>query len=331
MQIAKSLIFPRFTRLAVAAFAVLGACHAVAQPAGYPGKPVKAIVSVAPGSASDSLARYVMEALSRTTGKNFYVENRPGAGGNIALSLGAKSPPDGYTLQFSGLGQQIMNQFTYAQPGWESKDFDPVVLVARVPFVLAVSNGVPARNLKELIAFARTNPGGLNTAVPTSSSRAALELLKKSSGGMPVVPINYTATNAAMLDVVSGRVTAMVDTLPALQPHIDTGKVRAIAVTTEKRTPLAPNIATIAEQGVPGFGDFVGWTAIFVPHGTPNDIVTWLNAEINKIMAQPETRKKFVEMGAEIGSGTPRDLGAYVDAERDKWGPIIREAGIKAN
>jgi len=319
-----------FARVAVALSVGMAACQAQAQAQTYPNKPVRALVSVAPGSASDSVARYLMDTLSRTTGKNFYVENKPGAGGNIALAIGAKSPPDGYTLQFSGLGQQIMNQFTYAQPGWESKDFDPVVLVARLPYVIAVTNDVPAKNVKELIAFAKTKPGGLNTAVTTSASRAALELFKKSSG-MPIFPINYNSSNPAVVDLASGRVSAMIESLAAMLPHIESGKVRVIAITTARRSPLAPNIPTIAEQGVPEFGEFVGWTSLFVPHGTPNDIVTWLNTELNKIMSQPETRKKLAELGSETGGGTPQDLVTYVNAERDRWGPIAREAGFKAN
>ncbi len=315
-------------QFAAALFVALAAGGAHAQ--SYPDKAVKATVSVAPGTASDVLARFVMDALSRSTGKNFFVENRPGAGGNIALAAGAKAPPDGYSVQFSGLGQQIMNPLIYSSPGWESKDFDPVIMVARVPYMVLVGNDVAAKNLQELIALSKTNPDKLNIAVTTSTSRVALDLLRKTSG-LAITPVAYNSVSAATVDVISGRVTAILETTSAMQQHVDSGKLRPIAITTLKTSPLAPNVRTISEQGVPQFGEFVGWTAMFVPRGTPPEIVTWLNTEMNKVLATPETRKRIAELGAEAGSGTPQELASYIAAERVRWTPIIREAGIKAN
>ncbi len=316
-------------RVAMALVAAVLFCGTQAR-AAYPEKTVRATVSVAPGTASDVLARYVMETLSRTTGKSFFVENRPGAGGNIALAAGAKAAPDGYSIQFSGLGQQVMNPIIYSNPGWDAKDFDPVVMVARVPFVIMVNPDVPAKTLQELIALGKADPDKLNIAVTTSTSRVALNLLLKTSG-LKITPVAYNAVNAATLDVMSGRVSAIIETASAMRQHIDSGKLRPIAITTQKTSPLLPNLKSISEQGVPQFGEFVGWTAIFVPKGTPPDIVQWLNTEINKVLAMPEVQKRINELGAEAGSGSQQDLTNYVNAERARWTPIIREAGIKAN
>jgi len=315
-------------RCVLALGAALLACGAMAQ--SYSDRPVKATVSVAPGTASDVLARYVMETLGRTTGKSFVVENKPGAGGNIALATGAKAPPDGYSIQFSGLGQQVMNPIIYSAPGWEAKDFEPVIMVARVPFVIMVNNDVPAKTLQEFIALGKANPDKLNIAVTTSTSRVATELFKKTSG-MPITQVAYNQVNTATLDVMSGRVSAIIETASAMQQHIESGKMRPLAITTLKTSPLLPNVRSISEQGVPQFGEFVGWTAIFVPKGTPHDVVSWLNTELSKVLAMPDVRKRIGELGAEPGSGTPQETAAYINAERTKWSPIIREAGIKAN
>ncbi len=307
--------------------ALLG-CNAWAQ--GYPNKPVKAIVTLQPGSGTDILARYMMDALSRTTGKNFFIENRPGAGGNIGMAIGEKSPPDGYTLQFSGLGSQIINPLVYSNPGWDPKNFDAVILVARLPFLMAVNNDVPAKNLQELIALSKANPNKLNISVTSTTSRIAFELLRRTSD-ISLFPITYNSPNPASVDVIAGRVSVIIETLSSMLPHVESGKLRPIAITTQKTSALMPNLKSISEQGVPGFGEFVGWTSLLVPKGTPPDVINWLNAELNKILALPETRKRLAELGSEPGSGTPADLAAYFASEREKWAPIIRAAGIKVN
>ncbi len=214
-----------------------------------------------------------------------------------------------------------MNPIIYSNPGWEAKDFDPVIMVARVPYLVLVGNEVPAKSLQELIALSKANPDKLNIAVTTSTSRVALDLLRKTSG-LAITPVAYNSVSAATVDVISGRVTAILETSSAMQQHVESGKLRPLAITTLKTSPLMPNLKSISEQGVPQFGEFVG---------TPPDIVHWLNTELNKVLTNPETRKRIAELGAEAGSGTPQDLGNYVAAERAKWSPIIREAGIKAN
>ena len=303
---------------------------AAAQPAGYPARPVRAIVTLQPGAGTDIMARYLLDALARATGKSFFVENRPGAGGNIGMALGEKAAPDGHTLQFSGLGSQIINPLVYANPGWDPKNFDGVIMVARLPFLIAVNNQLPARNLTELTDWSRAHPGQLNIALTSTTSRLAHELLRRTSE-LNLFPIAYTSPNAAMVDAIAGRVAVVIETVSALQPQIESGKLRALAITTQKESALMPGLKSVAEQGAPRFGEFVGWTSLLVPHGTSRDIVGWLNAEFNRILAQPATRKRLAELGAEPGSGTPEELAAYFAAERDKWAPIIRVAGIRAD
>lgn len=303
---------------------------ATAQPAGYPSKPVRAIVTLQPGAATDILARFVMDALSRASGKSFFVDNRPGAGGNIGMAIGEKSPPDGYTLQFSGLGSQIINPLVYALPGWDPKNFDGVVMVARIPFLMAVNKDLPVKSFADLVGYTKANPGKVNIALTSTTSRLSHELLKRVSE-VDLFPIAYTSPNAAMVDAIAGRVSVVIETTSALTSQVESGKLRAIAITTLRESPLMPGLQSLAKQGAPRFGEFVGWTSLLVPHGTPREIVQWLNVEINKILAEPATRKRFAELGAEPGSGTPEELTAYFAGEREKWTPIIKAAGIKAD
>ena len=320
----------KFKRVALTLGLAVLAGLAQAQPQGYPNKPVKAIVTLQAGAGTDILARYMMDALSRATGKNFYIENHPGAGGNIGMSIGEKSPPDGYTLQFSGLGSQIINPLVYTNPGWDPKNFDGVLMVARLPFLIAVNNDLPAKNLQELIALSKAKPGTLNISVTSTTSRIAFELLKRTSD-ISLFPITYNSPNPASVDVISGRVSVIIETVSALLPQIDNRKLKAIAITTQKTSSLMPNVKSISEQGVPGFGEFVGWTSLLVPKGTSTEIINWLNVELNKILVRPETIKRLAELGSEPGSGTPQELAVYFASERAKWSPIIREAGIKVN
>lgn len=195
---------------------------------------------------------------------------------------------------------------------------------------MAVNNDVPAKNLQELIALSKANPNKLNISVTSTTSRIAFELLRRTSD-ISLFPITYNSPNPASVDVIAGRVSVIIETLSSMLPHVESGKLRPIAITTQKTSALMPNLKSISEQGVPGFGEFVGWTSLLVPKGTPPDVINWLNAELNKILALPETRKRLAELGSEPGSGTPADLAAYFASEREKWAPIIRAAGIKVN
>jgi len=296
----------------------------------YPNRPIKAIVPIPAGSGTDVMARFVMDGIAKATGKSLVVENRPGAGSNIGMAAGEKAAPDGYTVTFGGWGAYIINPLIYDAPGWEAKNFEPVVMVGRLPFLMAVNPDLPVKTFPELIAYTKSNPGKVNIALPSTSARIILELLKRTTE-VSLFPVSYATANPALVDTAAGRVSVLVDTAAALLPHVNSGRLRAIAITTQKTSALLPNLKSISEQGAPAFGEVVGWTSIMVPKGTPQEAVQWLNTEVNKVLSLPDTRRRLADLGAEPGGGTPQQVGAYYVAEREKWAPIIRDAKIKAD
>ena len=314
------------SRLTLVFFVALLSSNTLAQ--NYPNRPIRAIVPIPAGSGTDVMARFVMDGISKATGKSLIVENRPGAGSNIGMAAGEKAAPDGYTVTFGGWGAYIINPLIYDLPGWDAKNFEPVVMVGRLPFVAVVNVDVPVKTFPELIAYSKSNPGKVNIALPSTSAKVIFELLKRTTEAS-LFPVSYATNNPAVVDTVAGRVSVMVDTVSALLPHVNSGRLRAIAITTQKTSFLLPNLKSIAEQGAPAFGEVVGWTSILVPKGTPAEAVSWLNAEVNKVLAHPDTRRRLADLGAEPGGGTSQELGAYFVAEREKWAPIVREAKIK--
>lgn len=297
----------------------------------YPGaRPVRVIVTSQAGSGSDVLARYLAESLTKAMGQRFVVENRLGAGGNIGTVAAARSAPDGYTLVLGTLGTHVFNPFMFSSIEFDpEKDFDPIILLARLPFLICVTPSFPANTITELIAVAKAKPDSVNVAVTSTAARVGYELFKKSTGtSLFMVP--YTGQGPAIIDVIDGRVSVIMETVTSLLPHVASGKLKALAITTQKTSALMPGLKSVSEQGIQGFGEFVGWTALFAPKGVPREIVNLLNAEMNKILALPETRRRVLDLGSEAGSGTAQELAAYAAAEREKWGPIIKSANIKA-
>ncbi len=295
----------------------------------YPNRPVKMIVTVQAGSGSDNLARYFANLLSQTSNERFYVENRPGAGGNIGMSIAEKSAPDGYTVSFSGFGTSIINAYVYTNLGWDPKNFDPILLVAKLPFVIAVNPKTSINSLTDLVAQSKAKPGTINIAVTSTTSRLVYEMLKKATGLM-LYPVSYGTPAPAMLDGIEGRVSVVMETISALRTHTASGRLKPIAITNLKSGALVPGVRSVGEQGFPAFGEVSRWTSLIAPRGTPNEAITWINREMNKILLLPETKTRLTELGAEPGSGTPQELAAFVAGERERWGPIIKEAGIKA-
>jgi len=297
----------------------------------YPNKPVRMILGFGAGSGTDIIARYLADILTKSMGQSFVVENRVGANGNIGMQAGAKSPADGYTLVLGGLGVNAMNQFLYPAGalGFDpEKDFDTVILVGKLPFMVAVGPQVPYNSLAELVAAAKAKPGSINSSVSTTSSRLVYELFKKSTGAnLTAVPYKTPAT--AIVDVLAGRLEVSMETISTLRPHVGPGRLKALAVTSPASSDLMPGIKSAAEQGVPEF-QIVGWVSMYVPRGTPRAIVNTINAEMNRVLALPETRAKFAELGVEPGSGTPQNMQDFEDAERKRWGALIRSANIKA-
>lgn len=320
----------RFLKLAVLLVISLGlAAGASAQP--YPSKPVRVIVPFGAGSGSDVLVRYVMEFLGQNLNQRFVVDNRPGANGNIGLVAGATSAPDGYTLVSGGLGSNAMNQFLYPPGGMgldPEKDLDTVLLLARLPFVIAVSPSFPPNNIQELIAVAKAKPNSVNVAITQSTTRMVFELFN-SMAGVQLFGVPYKATGTALTDVFSGRVPVAIETAASLRPHVASGKLKPLAITSRSGSDLMPGLKSVAEQGIADF-EFVGWVSLYMPKGSPREAITLINTELNKILAKPETKKRFLELGLEPGSGSPQDLAKWETSERARWGPIIKAAGLTA-
>lgn len=313
--------------LAIFAFGIASAVSAQA----YPNKPVRVIVPFGAGSGSDVGIRVLAEYLSRNSGQNFLVENRPGAGGNVGLAAGAKAAPDGYNLVTGGLGSNVLNQFLYApeQMGFDPiKDFEPIILMARLPLMIAVSPSFAPNTIPELIAAAKSKPGTINAAITATAARLVVELFSKTTG-VSLTPVAYKSSAQATTDVMSGLVPVSVDTIVGLRPHVASGRLKAVAVTSRRTSELLPNVSSVAEQGIQDF-EMVGWISLYGPKGTPREAVNYLNAELNKALALPETRKRLLELGFEAGSGTPQDLTNYENAERKRWGPLIKSANITA-
>jgi len=296
----------------------------------YPSRPVRVIVPYQAGQGTDVAARYFAERLSRALGQQFIVDNRPGAGGNIGTEAVAHAAPDGYTLLMGTNATQTMNEFLYPSTGYDAaKDFAPVVLVGMLPMVVAANPGFAPSTMPELVSAAKAQPDKINVALPSTSARVVFEFLKERSGA-PLFGVPYKGSATAMTEVMGGQVQLIVDTATALRGHVQSGKLKAIAITTLKSGQLLPGVKSVAEQGVAGF-EMTPWTAMYAPRGTPKEIVDKLNAEVTKVLAEPEARQKLLQLGFEPAGGTPDQLAGFEKSERAKWGPLIKSAGLKGD
>jgi len=317
--------------VAVVAGAVTGlALPSAAQAQGYPGKPVRVIVPFPPGQGTDVATRHLAEKLTRALGQNFYVENRPGAGGSVGMEALAKSAPDGYTLGIGTSGTQTMNPTLFPSVAYDpEKDFEPITLTGMLPLMIAAHPSFVPSSVKELIAAAKANPDRLNVAVPAPPQRIVLELLRQQASA-PLFAVPYKGSATALPEVLSGQVPLIIDSITALRPSVDAGKLKALAVTSLKSSDLMPGVKSIAEQGVDGF-ELTAWNALLAPKGTPAVIVNLLNAEVRKVLAQPDTRQRLTALGFEVAGSTPRELAERIHIEREKWSRIIRTANIHAD
>ena len=296
----------------------------------YPSRPIKLIVPYPPGQGTDLLSRIIAERVSASIGQQVVVENRPGAGANIGTEFVAKALADGYTLLMGTNATHAMNPAMYASIPFDPiRDFAPIMIVGTLPMVLSANSAFPATSLKEVIAQARAKPNTVNVALPSNTARVVLELLKQTDGA-DLFGIPYKGSGAALTDLIGGQVQLMIDTATATMAQASAGKIRAIAISTTQRTEIAPNLPTFAESGIPGF-DIAGWNALFAPRGTPPEIVNLINAEVAKALAQPEVRQRILRMGSEPGGGSPEKLKAFVESEVQRWGNLIRKAGIRAD
>src|SRR3954471_9922883 len=272
--------------------------HAQSNAQKYPDRPVRWIVPFAPSGPTDLMSRAVAEKLSQRLGQQFVVDNRPGAGGNIGAEVVAKSAPDGYTLMIGHVGTHAINVSLYPKVGFDPvKDFTPITLIATLPLALVIHPSVPAKDVKELIAYAKARPGQLNFASAGNGSPTHLtgELLK-TSAGIDIVHVPYKGNAAALLDLVAGRVQMMFSNMLTAMPHVRAGKLHAIGISSAKRSPQAPDLPTVAESGLPGFSA-VPWYGVLGPAALPKPIVTRLNTEIARAVAQRDMNERFVAQG----------------------------------
>jgi len=313
---------------AIGALALLQPGLATAQ--AWPAKPIRLIVPFPPGGSTDIVARIVAQKLGERLGQSIVIENRGGAGGTIGTALIAKSAPDGYNLSVASTSTHVVAPGVYPKLDYDPvKDFAPVGLMAISPYLLVVNTSVPAKSVQELVALARAQPGKLNYASAGigSTTHLAMEMLKAASGTY-MLHIPYNGNGPAGTAVVGGQVEILFGSLPSLLPHARSGRVRALAVGTPRRSPSLPEVPTVAESGYPGF-DASLWLAIVAPAGTPQPIVDRLNRELNALVAAADTREAFDKAGTEPLTGTPADLAAMIRDGAPKYAKIIKAAGVK--
>ena len=308
------------------------ALTATAAPADtYPSRVVKMIVPFPAGGTTDIFARHIGDRLAKAFGHNFVIDNRGGAGGNIGSDAVAKADPDGYTLLVGTVGTHAINSSLYARMTFDPvRDFTPVAFLAGVPNILVVNpKNVKATTVQDFIAEAKASPKKLSFASSGNGTSIHLsgEMFKQMTG-VELVHVPYRGSAPAVNDLIAGQVDLMFDNLPSSIEQVRGGNLRAIAVTSAKRSAALPDVPTIAESGLPGF-DASSWFAIFAPAKTPPEIVQKLNAEVLKALADPELQKRFADIGGEIRPYKPDELGAFVKAEIEKWAKVVKTSGAK--
>jgi tripartite-type tricarboxylate transporter receptor subunit TctC len=296
----------------------------------YPNRPLQLVVTVPPGGAADLVARLVGAKLGEALGEPVVISNRGGAGGTIAAAAVAKSDPDGYTLLLNTIATHGIGPHLYANLPYDpAKDFAPVILVAKLPLIMTVNADLPAQSVKDVIALAKARPGELTFASAGNGGAPHLAgELFKSLTGTDLLHVPYRGSGPAVVDLVAGRIAIMFDATPSLLPFVTAGKLRVLAAASPERHRLLPDIPTFAELGLPGM-DIALWYGIAAPAGTPRPIVQRLNAELVKILDMPDVRRTLSDQGADIKSGSPEDFGAFMREEQARWGPVVKQAGIK--
>ncbi|MES2384443.1 MAG: Bug family tripartite tricarboxylate transporter substrate binding protein [Polaromonas sp.] len=295
----------------------------------YPNKPVKLLVGYPPGGASDMVARVVAQELSRLNGQAFVVENKPGVGGMLSMSMVAKAPADGYTLGLGVSGTLTTGPHLQKTRLYDPlTDFEPIGMVAKAPMVLLAGPGFKYDSVNALIREAKARPGSLMYASGAQAFELALQLFK-SKAGVDLGSVPYPGGAQASIDVMAGRVPLMADTIGAQQENIKAGKLRPLAVLDSKRSPILPDVPTMAESGVVGY-EAMGWTSLVAPKGTSAAVVNKLNQQVQQIMAQPEVRQKMMTIGFEPWNGSPKDLERTIASEYAKWGEVVKASGMTA-
>ena len=315
-----------------AVVSVLALSAAVAHAEGFPEKPVHFIVGFTPGGPSDIIARALGQKLSERWPQQVVIENRPGAGGNIAAEAAARSVPDGYTWLLGNNSILATNQSLYRTlPFDPQRDFAPVALVAVQPNILVVNPAVPATTVKELIALARSRPGQLNYASSGAGAAAHLAAaLFCAMAGVEMVHVPYKGAQPALTDVVAGQAQLMFATSASAIPYIKAGRLRALAVTTSQRSSGVPDLPTVSEAGLPGF-EAITWHGVVVPRATPAPLVARLNADILQALRSRDLRERLESLGAELAPGSPQDFADYIAREIPKWAKVVQDSGARAD
>jgi tripartite-type tricarboxylate transporter receptor subunit TctC len=318
------------TKLQYAYALALAAVAAGAAAQQYPSKPVRFVVPFVAGGPTDIQGRMLGEKLSQRLGQQFIIDNRGGANGNIGLEITAKAPPDGYTIVIATVGTWAVNPSLYKQPFDVTRDFAPIIQVSTSPAVLVVHPSVPARNVKELIALARSKPGQLNYG---SSGVGGLGHISGALFGLmtgtKMVHIPYKSSAPSLTDLIAGQIEVLFNNAISTVPHINSGKARALAVTSLKRMQALPDLPTLDEAGVKGY-DNSSWSAVGAPAGTPKEIISKLNSELAAILKLPDIQEKSAAVGADIIGGTPEQFAAYLKSEIAKFARVVKEAKISA-
>lgn len=318
------------TAATLATLVLLGA-PGVARAQAFPGKPIRMVVPYPPGGPTDVLLRIVAGPLGERLGQSIVIDNKPGASGMVGADMVAKAPADGYTL-LGNASIHVINPSLHAKTAYDAiKDFAPVSLVAEVPLVLVVNPAQPVTSVKDLIALAKAKPGAL--AFASSGNAAAPHLAGeafKIATGTDMLHVPYKGSGPALTDLMGGQVQLMFDSLPSSMPFIQGGKLRAVAVTTARRSSALPNQPTVAESGVPGF-DMSTWYGVWAPAGTPRDVVARLGREIAAVVQLPAVRDRLLALGAEPVGNSPEEFAAFNRSEMAKWARIVKQSGAKVD
>ena len=315
-------------RLAVGFFLALMTSMLWAQ--SWPTKPVRMIIAFPPGGPTDLVSRVLAQKLSEQLGQQVIVDNKPGAGGNIAAELAARAVPDGYTI-FYNTSAIVIGPALYGKVNYDTlKDFTPVLLTASVPMVLVVNPQLPARSVKEFLDLAKSRSGALNySSSGTGTITHLASAMMSTQTGIQTQHIPYKGSAPGLVDLASGQTQFMIDTINTVLPYVRDNRLRGLAVTSAKRSPLLPDLPTLAEAGISGF-EAAAWQGIVVPTGTPNEIVQKLNAEVNKALTHPDIRSRLAAQGADILGGTPAEYAAYLRSEMPRWAKAVKDSGAKA-
>jgi len=320
---------PRLAAFALLIAALLPASSLATRADDYPSKPIKLLVGASPGGTTDTMARAIAQPLSVSLGKPVLVENRPGAGGNLAADAVAKSAPDGYTLMMASAGILTANQFLYAQMPFDPETaFIPVSIVADMPMMVVVNPKVAVQSLADLIALARAAPGKLNFGSPGTGTTGHLGLaMLMHVAGVKITHVPYRGAAPAIQDLLAGQIDGVVDNPPTVISHIQDGRLRPLAVAAARRMALLPGLPSAAEAGLPGY-EASSWFGIMAPSGTPAPIVARLHQEVVRALATPAMQARFAKLGARLVGNTPDQFAAQIRAERASWGDVIRDAKI---